>query len=335
MKPQKVFLLMGIALLVTMACKLLTPEGFAQFATAVANTQIAQTPMIGLPPTETSVDLEDVPYPPTEMPAPTATRKTTPTITLTPTITDTATITPTSTVTFTPTQSQTPTITLTPTVTLPAIDVAACVPDDTKREVGIVSKVVDGDTIEVTINGEVFSVRYIGINTPEMGDYFGVYSANKNSELVSWQWVTLVKDVSETDRYGRLLRYVFVGDVFVNYELVRQGFAEATNYPPDESCEKVFREAAVQARTNQIGLWKPTVTPVPPPIAVPPPSVGGDSGGSNGQSGGNCDPAYPTVCIPPPPPDLDCKDIPYRRFQVNPPDPHRFDGDHDGIGCES
>src|SRR5438034_6367879 len=48
-----------------------------------------------------------------------------------------------------------------------------------------------------------------------------------------------------------------------------------------------------------------------------------------------CDPAYPTVCIPPPPPDLDCKDIPFWRFTVLPPDPHRFDGDHDGVGCES
>lgn len=50
---------------------------------------------------------------------------------------------------------------------------------------------------------------------------------------------------------------------------------------------------------------------------------------------GNCDPSYPTVCIPPPPPDLDCKDIPYRNFIVLPPDPHHFDGDGDGIGCET
>ncbi|MDP9250660.1 MAG: hypothetical protein M3O78_04755 [Chloroflexota bacterium] len=54
-----------------------------------------------------------------------------------------------------------------------------------------------------------------------------------------------------------------------------------------------------------------------------------------GSSAAGCDPAYPTVCIPPPPPDLDCADIPYRRFTVLPPDPHHFDGDHDGIGCES
>lgn len=50
---------------------------------------------------------------------------------------------------------------------------------------------------------------------------------------------------------------------------------------------------------------------------------------------GGCDPAYPTVCIAPPPPDLDCKDVPYRNFQVRSPDPHRFDRDKDGIGCES
>jgi len=49
----------------------------------------------------------------------------------------------------------------------------------------------------------------------------------------------------------------------------------------------------------------------------------------------NCDPSYPDVCIPPPPPDLDCSDIPYRNFRVLPPDPHRFDGDGDGIGCET
>ncbi len=49
---------------------------------------------------------------------------------------------------------------------------------------------------------------------------------------------------------------------------------------------------------------------------------------------GRCDPAYPTVCVPPPPPDLDCKDISYRRFKVLPPDPHGFDRDRDGIGCE-
>jgi hypothetical protein len=68
---------------------------------------------------------------------------------------------------------------------------------------------------------------------------------------------------------------------------------------------------------------------------VPPRYIPGGGGGSGGGGGGNCDPAYPTVCIPPPPPDLDCSQIPYRNFKVLPPDPHGFDGDHDGIGCET
>lgn len=59
------------------------------------------------------------------------------------------------------------------------------------------------------------------------------------------------------------------------------------------------------------------------------------SGVDSTSAGGSCDLAYPTVCIPPPPPDLDCGDIPYRNFEVLPPDPHHFDGDGDGIGCET
>ena len=67
----------------------------------------------------------------------------------------------------------------------------------------------------------------------------------------------------------------------------------------------------------------PTLPPTAPPTAPPAPAA-------------NCDPSYPTVCIPPPPPDLDCGDITFRRFTVLPPDPHGLDGnDNDGIGCES
>lgn len=75
----------------------------------------------------------------------------------------------------------------------------------------------------------------------------------------------------------------------------------------------------------------PTNTPVPPsptqPVPTQPPSPAATPG--------NCHPSYPDNCIPPPPPDLDCGDIPYRRFRVLPPDPHRFDADNNGIGCES
>ena len=69
----------------------------------------------------------------------------------------------------------------------------------------------------------------------------------------------------------------------------------------------------------------------PPPWPAPPPPTAT----SAPTPAPNCDPSYPTVCIPPPPPDLDCGDIPYTNFTVKPPDPHNFDGNHNGIGCEA
>ena len=69
----------------------------------------------------------------------------------------------------------------------------------------------------------------------------------------------------------------------------------------------------------------PDALPPPPPVQPAIPAA----------PSGNCDPSYPTTCIPPAPPDLDCSDISGRRFAVVPPDPHGFDGDNDGVGCES
>ena len=153
--------------------------------------------------------------------------------------------------------------------------------------------------------------------------FFGYPAAERNSALVLGRTVTLVRDVSETDRYGRLLRYVLVGSTFVNHQLIVDGWATSAEYPPDTACQGAFQVAENAARVQRMGLWVPTRTPWP----TSPPSAGG--------GGGNCSPAYPGVCIAPPPPDLDCRDIPYRRFTVLSPDPHGFDGDNDGVGCES
>jgi endonuclease YncB( thermonuclease family) len=127
-----------------------------------------------------------------------------------------------------------------------------------RTSVGVVTKVTDGDTIHVLINGTDYAVRYIGIDTPEdttKKEWMGPEAAARNSQLVAGKTVTLVKDISETDRYGRLLRFVFVGDVFVNYELVREGYAQATPYPPDVSCEQLFYDAQLQAQQAHLGLW--------------------------------------------------------------------------------
>jgi micrococcal nuclease len=122
----------------------------------------------------------------------------------------------------------------------------------------IVSRVVDGDTIEL---GTGERVRYIGIDTPETVDprkevqCFGKEASVKNKELVEGKEVRLVKDVSDKDKYGRLLRYVYVGDVFVNEKLVSEGYARVATYPPDVAYAERFIEAERVARENKLGLW--------------------------------------------------------------------------------
>jgi len=136
-----------------------------------------------------------------------------------------------------------------------------------------VVRVIDGDTIEVSIAGKSYKVRYIGIDTPETVhpskpvECFGKEATEKNRELVDGKTVRLEKDVSETDSYGRLLRYVWVGDIFVNDYLVREGYAYACTYPPDVKYTEQFVQAQREARENNRGLWaacqQTTVQPPP------------------------------------------------------------------------
>ena len=116
----------------------------------------------------------------------------------------------------------------------------------------LVSKVVDGDTIQLS-SGE--KVRYIGINTPERGYCFAKEATEANRRLVLNKMVRLEKDISETDKYGRLLRYVYVDNVFVNDRLVREGYARASTYPPDVIFQAQFSKAEQEARTKKVGLW--------------------------------------------------------------------------------
>lgn len=127
-----------------------------------------------------------------------------------------------------------------------------------RTSVGIVTKVIDGDTIHVNINGTDYKVRYIGMDAPEntsKKEALGSEATERDKQLVAGKQVVLVKDVSETDRYGRLLRYVFVDNVFVNYELVREGYATASRYPPDVHCQQVLNDAQLLAQQEHRGLW--------------------------------------------------------------------------------
>ncbi|HSJ59452.1 MAG TPA: thermonuclease family protein [Anaerolineae bacterium] len=134
--------------------------------------------------------------------------------------------------------------------------------------------VVDGDTIKVTLDGETYTLRYIGIDTPETVrpntpvEWMGPEASAANKALVLGETVYLEKDVSETDRYGRLLRYVYLADgTFVNGELVRQGYAYASTYPPDVKYQDLLSEMQREAVNAGRGLWGPAPTPTGQPVA--------------------------------------------------------------------
>lgn len=131
-------------------------------------------------------------------------------------------------------------------------------------EIGAVTEVLDGDTIHVGLSDGDWSVRLIGINTPETGQYYFEEAKDKTEELVGGKAVLLQKDVSETDKYGRLLRYVYLGDLFVNAEMVKEGYAQAATYPPDVKYADLFVSLEREARENGLGLWA-TVSPSPSP----------------------------------------------------------------------
>ena len=118
-----------------------------------------------------------------------------------------------------------------------------------------VIQVIDGDTI--IIDGD-YRVRYIGIDAPEIypeTEAFGIEAWQANRRLVEGKEVRLETDVSETDKYGRLLRYVYVGDVLVNAELVKQGLARAKAYPPDTKYQDHLEEMEAEARGAGRGMW--------------------------------------------------------------------------------
>lgn len=123
----------------------------------------------------------------------------------------------------------------------------------------VVKRVVDGDTIELEDGNKV---RYVGVNTPETHDprkpvqCYGKEASAFNESLVVGKRVRLVKDVSETDRYGRLLRFVYLEDgTFVNQVLLEKGYAEVMTYAPDVSKSKDFLLIQAQARAQKRGLW--------------------------------------------------------------------------------
>lgn len=116
----------------------------------------------------------------------------------------------------------------------------------------LVSRVIDGDTIEV-LGGE--RIRYIGIDAPETGEYFAAEAVEKNRELVEGKRVRLESDVEDRDEYGRLLSYVWLDDIMVNAELVRLGCAYSYSLVPNVKYRQLFLQLEREARKLRRGLW--------------------------------------------------------------------------------
>jgi micrococcal nuclease len=124
-----------------------------------------------------------------------------------------------------------------------------------------VTRVVDGDTVEVRLDGEVEDVRYIGVDTPETVkpgapvDCFGPQASSFNHRLVEGERVRLVFGAERRDTYGRLLAYVYLGDRFVNAELVRRGLARTLTIPPNDRFAERLKELEIAAARAGRGLW--------------------------------------------------------------------------------
>ena len=182
---------------------------------------------------------------------------------------------------------------------------------DCPRSVGIwayceVTRVLDGDTLEV--EGGI-RIRLVLVDAPELNEPGGPEARDYLTDLCLGSIALIDEDADQIgdDPFGRVLAVVYCEGTNANAMMISSGHAD-TLY--DFCSESEFGNEA----------WT-GCSAAPPPPPQPPAEA--------------CDPAYPTVCVPSPPPDLDCADIPHPNFEVLLPDPHNFDGDGDGIGCET
>lgn len=129
---------------------------------------------------------------------------------------------------------------------------------DGADELASVAHVIDGDGIRLADGREV---RYIGLDAPEMHNLYGERepwaqeATDANVRLVAGKQVRLVREISDHDRYGRLLRHVYIGDAWVNGELVRLGLATALTIPPDVKEQTQLERLQLQAQRAKRGLW--------------------------------------------------------------------------------
>lgn len=150
-----------------------------------------------------------------------------------------------------------PTITRPPLTPLPPLDERPSSETEAPRgERARVTHVFDGDTIEVELGERVYRLRYIGVDSPEREEPFYEDAADYNRDMVEDATVILVRDVSETDQYGRLLRYVYLEDgTFVNASMIRSGMARLVTFPPDVAQTDYLRQLQGEAKEAGDGMW--------------------------------------------------------------------------------
>jgi micrococcal nuclease len=130
------------------------------------------------------------------------------------------------------------------------------------RDTAKVERVVDGDTLEVTLHGKKEKVRLIGIDTPETKKpntpvmYYGQEASDYTKKRLQGQTVELEWDVERKDQYGRLLAYVWIGSEMFNRTLVREGYARMATFPPNVKYVDQFAKDQEDARSKGKGLWK-------------------------------------------------------------------------------
>jgi len=181
---------------------------------------------------------------------------------------------------------------------------------------GKVTEIHDGDTIKV--NGE--SIRFALISAPELGTSSGEEARRYIEKIcpVGSKVIVDEDDGQTGGSYGRTIAEIYCNGISLNESILEANLA--TIYTKFCSVSEFSKESWAQHgcyTKNQV---------ITPPMPKEIPKTSSDDS--------NCDPSYPDVCIAPYPPDLDCKQIPYKNFRVLPPDPHRFDGNKDGIGCQ-
>ena len=178
---------------------------------------------------------------------------------------------------------------------------------------GTVTDIIDGDTIRVGAQ----SIRFALASTPEPNEFGGLDAKQFVEQICPVGSDALVdEDDKQTEgSYGRIVAVIYCNGVNLNEAVIEEGHG----YLDSVFCDR--SEFATHAWAQRNGCPKTMISQTETQPTQP--------------QQPSCDPSYPDFCIPSPPPDLDCKDIPQKRFTVIGSDPHRFDGDKDGIGCES